>query len=260
KDPDAVRLYLGQVNEERKRFEEALKWYGSVGAGEQYINAQARYAGVLSKQGRLADARKHLHQISPQNNQQHVQLTQAEAQLLREAMAYQEAFDVLGRALDKLPDYPELLYDYAMAAEKINRFDVLESNLRKLIRIRPDHAHAHNALGYTLADRNERLGEARELVETALKLAPEDPFIMDSMGWVLYRLGQIKAALSYLQRAYALRPDPEIAAHLGELLWVGGQRDEAQKVWSDVLKEHPKNEVLQNTVNRFLRASHPAAR
>ncbi|MBI4206834.1 MAG: tetratricopeptide repeat protein, partial [Betaproteobacteria bacterium] len=111
KDPDAVRLYLGQVNEERKRFEEALKWYGSVGAGEQYINAQARYAGVLSKQGRLADARKHLHQISPQNNQQHVQLTQAEAQLLREAMAYQEAFDVLGRALDKLPDYPELLYD-----------------------------------------------------------------------------------------------------------------------------------------------------
>jgi len=260
KDPDAVRLYLGQVNEERKRFDEALKWYGSVGAGEQYINAQARYAGVLSKQGRLADARRHLQQISPRNNQQSVQLTQAEAQLLREAMAYQEAFDVLGRALDKLPDYPDLLYDHAMAAEKVNRLDVLEGNLRKLIQIRPDHAHAHNALGYTLADRNERLEEARQLIETALKLAPEDPFIMDSMGWVLYRQGQVKEALAHLQRAYAIRPDPEIAAHLGELLWVGGQREQARKLWSDVLKDHPKNEVLQNTVNRFLRADHPAAR
>jgi tetratricopeptide (TPR) repeat protein len=260
KDPDAVRLYLGQVNEERKRFDEALKWYSSVSPGEQYINAQARYAGVLSKQGRLADARKHLREISPRNNQQRVQLVQAEAQLLREATAYQEAFDVLGRALAEQPDYPDLLYDYAMAAEKVNRPDVLENNLRKLIALRPDHAHAHNALGYTLADRNERLGEARALIEAALKLAPEDPFIMDSMGWVLYREGQVKEALSYLQRAYTMRPDPEIAAHLGELLWAGGQREEARKLWSDVLKEHPKNEVLQNTVNRFLRTDHPAAR
>jgi Flp pilus assembly protein TadD len=180
--------------------------------------------------------------------------------LLREAMQYQDAYDVLSRALDELPDYPELLYDHAMAAEKVNRPDVLESNLRKLIQIRPDHAHARNALGYTLADRNERLGEAHELIASALKLAPEDPFIMDSMGWVLYRQGQIKAALSYLQRAYALRPDPEIAAHLGELLWVGGEHEQARKLWSDQLKDHPKNEVLQNTVNRFIRTDHPAAR
>ncbi|MGQ0522944.1 MAG: tetratricopeptide repeat protein [Betaproteobacteria bacterium] len=260
KDPDAVRLYLGQVNEERKRYDEALKWYGAVGAGEQHINAQARYAGILAKQGRLADARKHLQQVSPRNTQQRVQLTQAEAQLLREATAYQDAFDLLGRALEKLPDSHELLYDHAMAAEKVNRLDVLEANLRKLITLRPDHAHAHNALGYTFADRNERLDEARQLIETALKLAPEDPFIMDSMGWVLYRQGQIAQALDYLKRAHALRPDPEIAAHLGELLWVSGQRDEARKLWSSVQKEHPNNEVLQNTVNRFLRTDHPAAR
>jgi tetratricopeptide (TPR) repeat protein len=260
KDPDAVRLYLGQVNEERKRFDEALKWYGSVGAGEQYITAQARYAGVLSKRGRLADARKHLQGITARNNQQRVQLTQAEAQLLREANAYQEAFDVLTRALEKFPDYPDLLYDQAMAAEKVNRLDILEGNLRKLIALRPDHAHAHNALGYTLADRSERLDEARQLIETALKLAPEDPFIMDSMGWVLYRQGDIPQALDYLKRAHALRPDPEIAAHFGEVLWVSGQRDEARALWSDVLKAHPNNEVLQNTVNRFLRTNHPAAR
>jgi len=260
KDPDSVRLYLGQLNEERKRYDEALKWYGAVNVGEQYINAQARYAGVLSKQGKLAEARKHLQQINARSTAQRVQLTQAEAQLLREATAYQEAFDVLGRALEKLPDYPELLYDHAMAAEKVNRLDILESNLRKLIALRPDHAHAHNALGYTLADRNDRLDEARQLVETALRLAPEDPFIMDSMGWVLYRQGQIPEALDYLRRAHALRPDPEIAAHLGELLWVSGQRDEARKLWATVQKEHPGNEVLQNTVNRFLRTDHPAAR
>ena len=126
KDPDAVRLYLGQVSEERKRYDDALKWYGAVNVGEQYINAQARYAGVLSKQGKLADARKHLQQINPRSTAQRVQLTQAEAQLLREATAYQEAFDVLSRALEKLPDYPELLYDHAMAAEKVNRLDVLD--------------------------------------------------------------------------------------------------------------------------------------
>ena len=260
KDPDAVRLYLGQVNEERKRFDEALKWYASVTGGEQYISAQARYAGVLSKQGRLADARKHLQQVAPRNNQQRVQLTQAEAQLLREASAYQEAFDVLGRALDKMPDYPDLLYDHAMAAEKVNRLDVLEQNLRKLITMRPDHAHAHNALGYTLADRNERLDEARALIETAMRLAPEDPFIMDSMGWVLYRQGHVQEALDFLKRAHAARPDPEIAAHLGEVLWVSGKRDEARELWSGVLKTHPNNDVLQNTVNRFLRTNHPAAR
>ncbi len=139
-----------------------------------------------------------------------------------------------------------------MAAEKINRMDVLESNLRQLIKIRPDYAHAYNALGYTFADRNERLPEARSLIETALKLAPDDPFIMDSMGWVLYRLGQNKEGLDFLQRAFALRPDPEIAAHLGEVLWRDGQREQAQKIWAEMTKDHPANELLQNTVKRFV--------
>ena len=252
KDPDMARFYLGQVNEERKRFDEALKWYSSVSQGEQYISAQARYAGILAKQGRLPEARKHLQQASANNNQQRAQLTQAEAQLLREANAYQEAFELLGQALEQLPNYPDLLYDHAMAAEKINRLDVLEGNLRKLIQIRPDHAHAYNALGYTLADRSQRIEEAYGLIETALKLAPEDPFIMDSMGWVLYRMGRNQEGLDYLQRAFALRPDPEIAAHLGELLWVVGRQEQAKKVWAEALKDHPNNEVLQNTVKRFL--------
>lgn len=252
KDPDAARLYLGQVNEERKRFDEALKWYSSVGQGAQYINARARYAGVLAKQGRLGEARQYLQQVEAQNNQQRVQLTQAEAQLLREANQYQAAFDLLGQALEKLPNTPDLLYDHALAAEKVDRLDVVEDNLRRLIKIRPDDAQAYNALGYTFADRNQRIEEARGLIETALKLAPDDPFIMDSMGWVLYRMGRNEEGLGYVQRAFDLRPDPEIAAHLGELLWVVGQRDRAKKVWAEALKDRPGNEVLQSTVRRFL--------
>ena len=259
-DPDMARIYLGQVNEERKRFDDALKWYTSVQPGEQYVNAQSRYAGVLAKQGKLTEARKYLQQVQIQNEQQRLQLTQAEAALLREASKYQDAFDLLGQALQKTPDSPDLLYDHAMAAEKVNRVDVLEANLRKLIGMRPDHAHAYNALGYTLADRNERLPEAHQLIEKALQLAPDDAFIMDSMGWVLYRMGRNREALDYLQRAYAVRADADIAAHLGEVLWAAGQHDQARKIWSDALKEHAQNEALQNTVKRFAPVILPAAR
>jgi tetratricopeptide (TPR) repeat protein len=259
-EPDVARLYLGQITEEGKRYDEALKWYGSVEPGEQYINAQARYAGVLAKQGHLAEARKYLQQVRTQSPQERVQLTQAEAQLLRDANAFQEAFDLLSEALKKMPDYPDLLYDRAMAAEKVNRVDVLEDSLRKLITLKPDYAHAYNALGYTLADRNERLSEAHELVEKALKLAPNDAFIMDSMGWVLYRMGRNHEALDYLQRAYGLRPDGEIAAHLGEVLWANGQQEQARRLWKDALKENAQNEALQNVIKRYAPVILPTSR
>jgi len=253
KDPDVARFYLGQLNEERKRFDDALKWYGSVAQGEQYINAQARYAGVLAKQGRLPEARKHLQQVGGAgDSMQRVQLMQAEAQLLRDASAYQEAFELLGQALVWMPNSPDLLYDRAMAAEKVDRLDILEGDLKKLIQMRPDHAHAYNALGYTLADRNQRVQEAYKLIETALKLSPDDPFIQDSMGWVLYRMGRNKEGADYLERAFKQRPDPEIAAHFGEVLWALGRRDDARKVWAESLKDHPNNETLQGTVKRFL--------
>jgi len=252
KDPDVARYYLGQLNEERQRFDEALKWYSAVTQGEQYINAQSRYAGILAKQGKLPEARQHLQQAAARDNQQRVQLAQAEAQLLRDANQYQAAFELLGQALEKMPNTPDLLYDHAMAAEKVDRIDVLEGNLKRLIQLRPDHAHAYNALGYTFADRNQRIEEAHGLIETALKLSPEDPFIMDSMGWVLYRMGRNQEGLDYLQKAFKLRPDAEIAAHLGEVLWALGQRDQARKVWAESLKDHPNNEALQSTLKRFV--------
>ena len=252
KDRDSVRYYLGEAYEERKHYDQALYWYGSVERGEQYLPAQMRYASVLAKQGKLAEARKYLHQIPVQDNQQRIQIILTDAQLLREAGHYQEAFDLLGRALQKNPDYPDLLYDYAMAAEKLNRLDVLEENLRKLIKLKPDYAHAYNALGYTLADRTNRLNEAEQYIEQALKLAPEDPFIIDSMGWVQYRLGNLKEGTAYLRRAYADRPDPEIAAHLGEVLWVQGKHEEAETIWNASLKENPGNEALQNVIKKFV--------
>jgi tetratricopeptide (TPR) repeat protein len=251
RDRNAVRFYLGQVSEEQKRWPEALKWYAEVTRGEQFMPAQIRSAQVLSKQGDLDAARKFLHAVNATSTDQSAQLIIAEAQLLREANRQKEAFEVVERGLDKLPNHPDLLYDYAMLAEKLDRVDLLESSLRQLIRLKPDHAHAYNALGYSLADRNERLDEAKELVETALKLAPDDAYIIDSLGWVLYRQGRTEEALKQLQRAYAGRKDAEIAAHLGEVLWVLGRTEEAQKIWDEALAKTPTNEVLLKTVQRL---------
>ncbi|HEX4984725.1 MAG TPA: tetratricopeptide repeat protein [Burkholderiales bacterium] len=253
KDPDAVRFHLGQVNEERKRYDEAAKWYLSVEGGDQYVLAHARYASILARQGRLAEARSHLAELEPQSDAQRVQILQSEAQLMREAKEYRESYEILKKALESQPDQPDLLYDVAMAAEKIDRLDVVESSLRRLIALKPDHAQAYNALGYTLADRTDRLAEAREYIEKALKLAPEDPFILDSMGWVEYRLGHLATGQEYLERAFQQRPDPEIAAHLGEVLWAKGDKPGAEKVWRDALRDNPESDELQKVIQKYLR-------
>ena len=213
--------------------------------------AQIRTAQVMSKQGDLAGARKYLQNVSAANNDQRAQLIIAEAQLLRDANQPKEAFDVVERGLGQLPNNPDLLYDHAMLAEKLDRMDILEANLRMVIKLKPEHAHAYNALGYSLADRNLRLDEAKGLIEQALKLAPDDSYIIDSLGWVLYRQGKNDEALKELQRAYAGRPDAEIAAHLGEVLWVMGRRSEAQKIWDEALVKAPSNDVLIKTVQKF---------
>jgi tetratricopeptide (TPR) repeat protein len=252
KDPDSVRFHLGQVAEQRKQYDEAAKWYLSVEEGEQYVLANARYAFMLARQGKLDQARQHLQGLQAEDQAQKVQILQTEAQLLRENKAYTEAYDLLRKALDAQPDHPELLYDVALAAEKLDRIDVAESSLRKLITLKPDNAQAYNALGYTLADRTDRLAEARGYIEKALKLAPEDPFILDSMGWVEYRLGNHGQGLQYLQRAFDQRPDPEIAAHLGEVLWAKGRKGEAEKVWRDSLRDNPDSEELQKVIKKFM--------
>jgi tetratricopeptide (TPR) repeat protein len=253
RDANGVRYLLGQIAEEQKQWPQAMQWYERITEGEQLIPARMRSANVLARQGKLDEARSFLKRAAAENPDEEAQLIVAEAQLLREANRNQDAFTLLHEALQKEPDQPELLYDYALTAEKLERFDVLESNLRKLIEVRPDHAHAYNALGYSFAERNQRLPEARKLIERALELAPDDYFILDSLGWVLYREGDLKGAAEQLRRAYSGRPDAEIGAHLGEVLWVMGERDEANRVWQESLKSGPENETLQKTIQRFKR-------
>ncbi len=250
KDDDGVRLYLGQLNEERKRWDEARQWYESVD-GAQAFSAKLRVAGVLARQGKLPEARTYLHALEVTNNQQRTQVVAAEATLLRDAKQHQQAFEVLGKALEKLPNHPDLLYDYAMAAEKIDRLDVLESSLKKLIQVKPDNAHAYNALGYTLADRTTRYDEAKQYLEQAIKLAPNDAFILDSLGWLQYRMKEHAQAISTLRRALSVRADPEIAAHLGEVLWESGDRQEAKKVWDGALKDNPEHDALLTTIQKY---------
>jgi tetratricopeptide (TPR) repeat protein len=249
---DTVRLYLGQIAEEGKRYEEALRWYGEVAPGEQHLAAQLRIAQLLVKQGKLEEGRRHLQQARTEGNADRIPLLLAESRLLWDAGKTKEAYELLTDSLAAQPEQSELLYESALLAEKLGRHDVLETNLRKLIRIKPDHAHAYNALGYSFAERNQRLVEAEQLITKALELSPDDPFIIDSMGWVLYRKGDNAGALTHLQRAFSIRPDPEIAAHLGEVLWMLGRRDEAKRTWQEAAKAHPGNEVLAEVIKRFI--------
>jgi tetratricopeptide (TPR) repeat protein len=179
-------------------------------------------------------------------------LVVAEAQLLRDAGQHAEAFAFLARVLESQPDQPEILYETALAAEKLGYVELLERHLRRLLVLKPDSAQAYNALGYSFADRNIRLEEAAQLIDKALSLAPDDPFILDSKGWVLFRQGKASVALETLKKAFAQKPDAEIAAHIGEVLWALGRPEEAKAVWRDASKAHPANEALAATIKRFL--------
>lgn len=251
-EANQIRMYLAQIAEERKRRDEALGWYYNITEGEHYLPAQVRIASLLAAGGKLDDARKVLQNATASTRRERMQLTLAEAQLLREAGRAQDGYELLERARARDPDDLDLIYETALMAERAGRLDITENYLRKLIDKKPDHAHALNALGYSLADRNERLEEAAGLIDRALEFAPNDAFILDSKGWVLFRKGDLEGALKYLMRAIELRPDPEIAAHLGEVLWQLGRRDDASRIWREAVAAHPGNEALNQTIKRFM--------
>lgn len=252
KEPDQIYIYLGQVAERREQADKAQEWYAKVeNDSAQYLDAQLRSAALIAKQGSLEDARKRLAALPDLSSEQRVLVVQAEANMMVQAKRAQEAFDLLKNAVETMPNSPDLVYDYAMAAERVKNFEVMEHELRKLILLKPEMWHAYNALGYSLADRGVRLDEAQKLIEKALALSPGDYFVLDSMGWIKYRRGQLNQALDYLKRAYAVQPDPEIAAHLGEVLWQQGKHEEAQRTWEEALQNHPDNEVLLNTSKKF---------
>jgi tetratricopeptide (TPR) repeat protein len=251
RDNAPALLFLAQIAEEGARAQEAIDWLERVPRGEEYIPATIRRALLMGKLGQVEAAREVLRDATAGGQRERVQLLAAESQVLREARRNQEAFDVLAAGLERMPDNTDLLYDHAMAAERIDRVAVMEQSLRRLIELRPDHAHAYNALGYTFADRNVRLDEARTLIERALALTPDDPHILDSMGWVLFRQKDYPRALEYLRKAYAQRPEVEIAAHLGEVLWAMGSTDEARTLWREARGREPDNTTLRETLARL---------
>jgi tetratricopeptide (TPR) repeat protein len=257
KNPDAQReaapayLNLARIAEDERQYNEALGWLRRIEAGPQRVTARAREAIVLGRLKRVDEGRKLIAATAAANDDERTQLVQAEGQLLRDARRYREAYDVLSGALAKSPDDATLLYDTAMAAERLDRVDTLEKHLRRLMELRPDYAHAYNALGYTLADRNVRLDEALALIERAHALAPNDAAIIDSLGWVQYRRGNLQEARRHLERAFRLRPEGEVGAHLGEVLWMLGERDAAREVWRQARKIEPDNEALRNTLARL---------
>ncbi len=251
RDNTPAYLFLAQMAEEAKRYDEAIDWLARVDRGEQFLPALTQRALLMGRTKRVEQARELLRTTNVATNRERVQLTQAEAQVLREAQRYQEAYDVLDRALERLPNNPELLYDHGMAAERIDKLDVMEASLRKLMQVRPQNAHAYNALGYTFAERNIRLDEAQQLIEKALSIAPDDAHIIDSMGWVMYRKGDLPKAIEWLRRAYDKRPEGDIAAHLGEVLWRNGQAEEARTVWREARGREPENETLKETLARL---------
>lgn len=210
--------------------------------------AQTRRAALLARQGKMADARELIHKIPANNADEQRSRVLAEVQLLREHRQWQAAFDLL--AANSGGDI-DLIYEQAMLAEKLNRLDEMEKLLRQVIAQNPSYYNAYNALGFSLADRNIRLSEAKQLIVKALTFAPDDPFITDSLGWVEFRLGNLSSALNYLQKAYKDRADAEIAAHLGEVLWQMKRQDEALKVWREGLSTAPNNETLQETLQRL---------
>jgi tetratricopeptide (TPR) repeat protein len=251
RDRSTAIFLMAQIAEDAGKTDEALAWLATVPPGDDFMAATARRAMLLSKAGRIDEGRELLRTTPARSARDQTLLVTAEAQLLRDAGRNQDSFDVLGAALAKSPDNADLLYDYAMAAEKIDRFEVMETSLRRLIELRPDQPNAYNALGYTMADRGIRLDEARTLIEKALSIAPNDAHILDSMGWVLYRQKDSAGALRYLRQAYAILPEVDIAAHLGEVLWTEGKQDEARQVWREGRTREPNNTTLRETLVRL---------
>ena len=244
-------LSLAQVAEKRKDFAAAESWLNKIDNAADLIQAQTRRASILARQGKLEEGRRLLRQL-PERTPEEARLKfNAEFSLLREFKQYRQAHELMAKELLKTPDDIDLLYEQSLVAEKLGSPDEMERLLRRVILLKPDYHQAYNALGYSLADRNIRLPEARELIRKAVDYAPSDPFIKDSLGWVEFRMGNKTEALQILEAAYKAKPDAEIAAHFGEVLWSLGQRKRAVAIWKEGQLINPENEALVETLKRL---------
>jgi tetratricopeptide (TPR) repeat protein len=244
-------FYIGQIAENSEDIPGALEAYRHVDRGEHHVNAQIRTAALMAGEGQVAEARQHLHALRGRNRTESVRIYRAEAEILARRELLEDAMGVYDNALVEFAKDSGLLYARAMLAVRLDRIDRVEADLRDVLSREPDNADALNALGYTLADRTERYQEAHDLIKRAYELKPDNHYIVDSLGWVLYRLGRLDEAIKHLRRAMELNPDPEVAAHLGEVLWVAGDKEGAKEVWNTALKEQPEDKRLLEVIKRF---------
>ena len=244
-------LLLAQAAEQDQDFAGAERWLARIDSPQRALEVQARRASLLARQGKMTAARELIRRVPEQSPADARAKLLAETELLRDRKMFVEAEQVLAQANKTFPDDTDLLYEQAMLDEKLDRVDVMERLLRRVIELKADHQQAYNALGYSLSDRKIRLPEARALIQKALELSPGEPSITDSLGWVEYRLGNREEAIRLLRGAYQARPDPEIGAHLGEVLWSAGQSEEARRVFREARSRDAQNDVLRETLARL---------
>ncbi|MGD8483462.1 MAG: tetratricopeptide repeat protein [Thioalkalispiraceae bacterium] len=243
--------HLGQIAESREKFTAARRWYNKVEEGNYYLEANIRIANLIAREGDILAAREHLQNIAPDNAQMELQLYLAEGEILRDAGQYLEAVQLYSDALEQLPDNIELLYARALTAEKFDNIHQTILDLSRIVELEPSHTQALNALGYTLVDQTDRIEEGFEYIRKAYARNPGDAAIIDSMGWAYYRMGNHQEALKYLRTAFEKLRDAEIAAHLGEVLWVLGDEEQARQIWTEALRQTPGNKTLLNVIERF---------
>ena len=245
------QYYLAQSYELQNELDKAIEAYKQIHNNQYAFESGLRIALLLAKQGRLQEARRRLQNMSPDSLDKELRIYLTEGEILNSAKQYKEAVKLYTEALQQLTDNNRLLYARALTAEKIGQIDLAVSDLESIVKREPENAQALNALGYTLIDKTEQLKRGLGYIKKALKLEPEDPAIHDSMGWAYYRLGQYDEALKYLRRAFEKLKDAEIAAHLGEVLWVAGDREAAQEIWNSALEQTPNDDLLLNVMQKF---------
>ena len=249
-----AQYYLGRINENLKRYAEAIDWYEKVHVGDYQFDARLRIASLMGESGRLDQAREYLASMLKGSQSPHAlgRIYLADAELLRSAKRFDAAMEVYNTALGIIPGDKDLLYARALTAEKVGRIDILEADIKTILATDPDNANALNALGFTLADQTNRYDEALSLLRRANELLPENAAILDSLGWVNFRLGHYEEAIRLLRAALSKLKDSEIAAHLGEVLWVSGNQDEARSIWQQALEDSPDDELIKAVLRRFL--------
>lgn len=252
--PGEAQYYLGRINESQKRFDAAIDWYRQVHIGRHRFDAQLRIAYLLGESGRFEEAHEHLNSMlkGSQSNSSLVRIYLTEGELFRTSKRYEKAMEVYNTALGIIPENTDLLYARALTAERIGRVDILERDIKTILKTQPDNGHALNALGFTLADQTERYEEAYGYLKRAIEILPDDPAVIDSFGWVNYRLGRFDEAIRLLRKALSRFDDGEIAAHLGEVLWASGAQEDAKKVWEKSLLKFPNDSFLLDVMRRLI--------